>query len=44
MSLAWTEASSEEIWAMVSVSVATVARSAAVAVSRFARASRVSDW
>ena len=36
MSLAWAEASSGEIWAMVSVSVDTVARSAAVAVYRSA--------
>ena len=44
MSLAWAEASSEEIWEMMSVRVATVARSAAVAVDRFARASMVSEW
>ena len=44
MSLAWAEESSEESWAMVSVRVATVARSTAVAVARFDRASTVSDW
>ena len=44
MSLAWAEASSKEIWTMVSVSVATVARSAAVAVARLAKASTVSNW
>ena len=44
MSLAWAEASSEEIWAMVSVSVVTVARSAAVAIAKLAKASTVSEW
>ena len=44
MSLAWADASSEETWDMVSVSVATVARSSAVAVARLAKASTVSDW
>ena len=44
MSLAWAESSSEESWAMVYLSVVTVAQSAAVAVTRFARASNVSDW
>ena len=44
MSLAWAEASYKESWAMVSLRVATVARSAAVAVARFARASTVLDW
>ena len=44
MSLAWAEASPEESWVMVSVSVATIARFDAVAVARFARASTVSDW
>ena len=44
MILAWVEASSKEIWVMVYVRVANVARSAAVAVFRFARASTVSDW
>ena len=44
MSLAWAESSSEEIWAMVSVSVATVARSVAVAVTRLAKAYTVSEW
>ena len=44
MSLAWAEASSEESWDMVSVSVVNVPRSAAVAVSKFARDSTVSDW
>ena len=44
MSLAWAEASSEESWDMVSVRVATVARSVTVAVTRLAKASTVSDW
>ena len=44
MSLAWAEASSKESWAMVSVSLDTVARYAAVVVARLARASTVSDW
>ena len=44
MSLAWDEASSEESWAIVSVSVVNVARSAALAVARLAKASTVSDW
>ena len=44
MSLDWAEKSSKESWAMVSVRVATVDRSAAVAVARFARASTVSNW
>ena len=44
MSFAWAEASSEESWAIVYVSVATVARSSDVAVARLATASTVSDW
>ena len=44
MSLAWADSSSEEIWAMVFIRVATVARSAAVAVARFVRSSTVSYW
>ena len=44
MRLAWAEASSEESWAMVSVSVETVARYAAVDVARLDNTSTVSDW
>ena len=44
MSLDWAEASSDDRWAMVSVSVETVARSAAVDIARLAKASTVSDW
>ena len=44
ISFAWADASSDENWAIVSVSVATVALSAAVAVARLSRASTVSAW
>ena len=44
MSLAWAEAISDESWAMVSVSVETVAQSAAVDVARLSKSSTVSDW
>ena len=44
MSLACDEASFKEIWAMVSVSVVTVAQSTDVVVTMLARASTVSDW
>ena len=44
MSLDWAKASSKESWAMVSMSVETVARSVAVAVVRLAKVSTVSDW
>ena len=44
MSLAWADASSDESWAMVYVSVAAVAPSADVAVTRLDNASTVSDW
>ena len=42
--LAWADANSDESCAMVSVNVATVALSAAVAVARLERASLVSAW
>ena len=44
MSLAWAEASFEESWAMVSVSVATVARYSGVDIARLAKAYTVSNW
>ena len=44
MSLAWTEASSDESWAMVSAIMATVALYATVAVAKLDKASTVSDW
>ena len=44
ISFAWADASSDESWAIVSMSVATVALSTAVAVARLARASMVSAW
>ena len=44
INLAWADASSNESCAMVSVNLATVAISAAVAVARLARASTVSAW
>ena len=44
ISLACANANSDESCAMVSVKVATVALSAAVAVARLARASTVSAW
>ena len=44
INLAWANASSDESCAIVSVNVATVALSAAVAVARLARVSTVSAW
>ena len=44
INFAWADASSDESWAIVSVRVATVDLSAAVAISRLARASTVSAW
>ena len=44
INFAWADASSDKIWAIVSVRVDTVALSAAVAVSRLSRASTVSAW
>ena len=44
MSFAWDEASSKESWDIVSVSVATVARSADVDIARLAKVSTLSDW
>ena len=44
INLAWADANSDESCAMVSVKVATVALSAAVAIARLARASTVSAW
>ena len=44
INFAWADTSSDEIWAIVSVKVATVAISAAVVVARLARASTVLAW
>ena len=44
INFAWSDESSDESWSIVSVKVATVALSAAVEVSRLARASTVSAW
>ena len=44
INLAWVDANSDESCAMVSVNVAIVALSAAVAVARLARASTVLAW
>ena len=44
INLAWADANYDESCAMVSVNVATVALSAAVAVARLAKASTVSAW
>ena len=44
ISFAWADASSDKIWAIVSVSVANVALSAAVAFARLDQASTVSAW
>ena len=44
INLAWADANSNESCAMVSVNVATMALSAAVAVARLARESTVSAW
>ena len=44
ISFAWVDVSSDKNWAIVSVSVATIALSAAVAITRLVRASMVSAW
>ena len=44
INFAWSDASSDEICDIVSIKVATVALSAAVAVDRLARALTVSAW